>query len=210
MRDEFLKRIRNELEEKEKAREELIVKSRELRLNSSKAIANIHSGNPEKSSEHLDKAGKILEEVLELWNHHPELFYLAHDSVQEYVEAYVFTHAIESLRLPEYLPVAIPQCVLPGLADCVGELRRYALTMMVRGESLEKVERVVGLMEKIYFILVEFDFHDRLTGNLRPKLDTARNLIEKTKSDLISAKVMEGIKSSIKPSAKNDLSPNPD
>ncbi len=196
MRGEFLEKIRKELEKKEKAREELIVRSRELRLNSSKAIANIHAGKAEKSSEHLGKAEKILGEVLKFQNHYPELFYLAHDSIQEYVEAYVFTHAVDKLKLPDILPLNIPQCVLPGLADCVGELRRYALTLMVRGESLEKVERVIELMEEIYFILIEFDFHDRLTGNLKPKLDTARNLIERTKSDLISAKVMQGIKNS--------------
>lgn len=189
MKGEFFEKIRAELEEKEKVREELIVKSRELRLSSSKAIANIHAGRPERSVEFLENAEKILAEIIVYREKYPDLFYLAHDAIQEYVEAYTFRHAVERLELPESLPVTVPQSVLPGLADCVGELRRYALTLMVRGESFDRVEKIIELMEEIYFILIEFDFHDKLTGNLRPKLDMARNAIERTKSDYLTARV---------------------
>ncbi len=189
LKGEYLQKLREELEERERVREELIVKSRELRLSSSKAIANIHAGRVEKSDEFLEKARRMLDDVLSYRNEYPDLFYLAHDAIQEFVEAYTFRHVIEHLELPETLPVSIPQSVLPGLADCVGELRRYALTLMVRGGDFERVERIIELMEEIYFTLIEFDFHDRLTGNLRPKLDTARNAIERTKSDYLTARV---------------------
>ncbi|AIY89634.1 translin family protein [Geoglobus acetivorans] len=190
MRDEIFEEIRRELEEKEKIREEIIVKSRTVRLNSSKAIANVHKGNLEAAEEYLSNALSLARDLLDYREKHPDQFYLAHDALQELVEAYTFTHIVRGLKIPERFPVSIPQALLPGMADCVGELRRFALTMMVKGESDEKIRKVVEIMEELYHILIEFDFHDRLTGNLRPKLDVARNSIERTKSDLLSAKLI--------------------
>ncbi len=189
MKGEFLKKIRDELKEKEEVREELITKSRELRLYSSKSIVNVHAGKIAESERYLKNAEKMAQEILKYKNHHPEIFYLASDGLQEFVEAYVFIHAVKEGDLPESLPVDVPQAVLPGMADAVGELRRYALTLMIKGDNFEKVENVLRLMEEIYHILIEFDFHDKLTGNLRHKLDVTRNLIERTKSDLIASRV---------------------
>mgnify|MGYP000170996678 CR=1 FL=1 len=189
MKGEFFEKIRAELEEKEKVREELIIKSRELRISSSKAIANIHAGRMDESALHLGEAERALREILEYRKSHPDVFYLANDALQEFIEAVVFRHVVERLEIPESLPVNIPQAVLPGMADCIGEIRRYVLTEMIRGRDFERVERLLDLMEEIYRTLIQFDFHDRLTGNLRPKLDVARNVIERTKSDLIAARI---------------------
>ncbi len=189
MRDEFLEKLRKELEEKEKVRENLIVKSRELRLSSSKAIANIHAGRYDEAEEYLKRVESMIGEVLKYRKTHPDIFYLANDALQEFVEAHLFNHIIRKGKVPDSLPVDVPQAVLPGMADCIGELRRYALTEMVKGGDFEKIEKILELMERIYHLLIEFDFHDRLTGNLRPKLDAARNIIERTKSDLIAARI---------------------
>lgn len=187
MRDD-LERIRKELEEKERVREELIKLSRDLRLKASKAIANIHANRMDKAEEYLREAENVLK-IVEEYKRYPDLFYLAHDALQEFVEAIVFKHIVENTKLPERLPFQIPQPVLGGLADVIGELRRYSLSLMVRGEDLGRVRRIIEIMEELYYTLIEFDFHDRLTGNLRPKLDVARNSIERTKSDFIAAKI---------------------
>ncbi len=187
LKDRFFEDLKKELDEKEKVREEIIQVSRKLRLSSSKAIMNIHANNIQKSQNFLQDSENLLNQVLSYRETHPELFYLAYDSMQEFVEAYVFTHAVRDLRLPDDLPVSIPQAVLPGLADCIGELRRYVLTLMIRGDDIERVEKIIRLMEELYFRLVEFDYHDKLTGNLKHKLDVVRNVIERTKSDYLIA-----------------------
>jgi len=190
LRDEFFEKMRRELEEKEMRREEIILKARELRLLSSKAIANIHSGKIDKCKKYLERAEEILKDVLDYRISSPDLFYLFNDSIQEFVEAYVFLNVVERKELPESLPVDIPNAVLPGLADSIGEIRRYILSEMLRGGDFDEIKKVLELMEKLYFILIEFDFHDRLTGNLRQKLDQARNSIDRTKSDFISARLI--------------------
>jgi len=192
-----LEKIRRDLEEKEKVREELIKLSRDLRLNASKAIANIHANKMEKTEEYLRKAENLLKKVEE-YRKYPELFYLAHDALQEFVEAFVFKHIVENMKLPEKLPFQIPQPVLGGLADVIGELRRYSLSLMVKEEDLNKIRRIIEIMEEIYYTLIEFDFHDRLTGNLRPKLDVARNSIERTKSDFIAARISRSVSHSFR------------
>ncbi len=188
MKDELLK-IKKELEEKEKIREELIKKARELRIKSSKTIANIHARKIDTSEKYLEEAEDLAFEIIGYRERFPELFYLAHDALQEFVEAFVFKHIIENLEIPKGLPFQIPQPVLGGLADAIGELRRYVLSLMMEGEDSEKIGRIIEIMEELYYILIDFDFPDKLTGNLRVKLDVARNSIEKTKSDFITARV---------------------
>ncbi len=181
---EDLKRI---LEEKEAAREELIKLSRDMRLNSSKAIAYIHAGNFEKAEEHLKKAEEIFEEIKKFKEKFWDIYYLSFDAMQEFVEAIVFKNVVENLSLEVNLPDGLePAPILGGFADSIGEMRRFALTLLVKN-NVEVAKKVLELMEELYFKLVEFTFHDKITGNLRPKLDVARNSIERTKSDLLSA-----------------------
>lgn len=107
--------------------------------------------------------------------------------MQEFVEAIVFKNVVENLSLEVELPEGLePAPILGGFADSIGEMRRYALTLLVKN-NVEVAKKVLELMEELYFKLVEFTFHDKITGNLRPKLDVARNSIERTKSDLLSA-----------------------
>ena len=187
--DDFLEVIRQNLEEKELAREELLKLTREMRINSTKAIASIHAGDFEKAKEYLNKSLEILEKVVE-YKKYPDIYYpITFDSMQELVEAYAFMHIVKH----ENLDVDLSQLnvefapVLTGLADAVGEIRRYTLDLLRKGE-FDRAEKFIGIMEDIYNRLITFNFPDKLTPNLRPKVDYVRNAIERTKSDFISAK----------------------
>ncbi len=188
---EQIEQWRKILEERENAREELLKLTRELRINSTKAVAAIHAGNLEAARTLLDNASKIMDEIFKYRESYPEIYFpITHDATQEFVESYAFFHVIKTGNLDldfSALKVEVP-AILTGLADLVGELRRYVLDLLRKGE-FEKAEHLMEMMETIYSNLLTFDFPNKLTPNLRPKVDAARWMIERTKSDFIAAKV---------------------
>ncbi len=185
--DEF----RKVLEDKEQAREELLKLTREMRINATKAIALLHAEDFEKADEHLSKALEIMDKIHEFKEKYPDIYYpITFDAMQELVEAYSFRHVLKHGNLNidfSNLKVEIAP-ILTGLADMVGEIRRHVLDLLRKGE-FDKAEMLIGLMEEIYLNLITFNFPDKLTPNLRPKVDYVRGAIERTKSDFISAKV---------------------
>ncbi len=186
-----LDEYRRILEEKEQAREELLKLTREMRINATKSIALLHAGDFEKAEEHLNRALELMDRIHEFKERYPDIYYpITFDAMQELVEAYAFHHVMKKLDLNldlSRLKVEIAP-ILTGLADTVGEMRRHALDLLRRGD-FERAERLIELMEEIYNALITFNFPDKLTPHLRPKVDYVRGAIERTKSDFISAKV---------------------
>jgi len=72
---------------------------------------------------------------------------------------------------------------LNGLGEAAGELRRYLLDGMRRG-NLSQSEEILGAMDDIYSVLVTMDFPDAITGGLRRTTDVVRGVLERTRSDL--------------------------
>jgi translin len=83
---------------------------------------------------------------------------------------------------PEELRVD-PVAFLHGLAEAVGELRRYLLDSMRKGD-LSRGEEFLSDMDDIYNVLVTMDFPDAITHGLRRTTDNMRGVLEKTRSDL--------------------------
>lgn len=184
-----LEDCRIRLEELEKAREELLKISRELRILASKAIVAIHEGNLELAEERISKGKAVLSRLKE-FQRFPEIFYsISLESLQEFAEALFFEKAVKG-SFDFTLDFEISHSAfITGLADVIGELRRFALSKMIENEP-EKAEEILRMMEKIYSELLSFvSFPERLIPNLRQKLDVARAGIERTKSDLITAKL---------------------
>ena len=74
-------------------------------------------------------------------------------------------------------------CTTGGLAEVVGELRRRTLDILRHGYSAE-AERLLGIMDDIYSVLVTIDYPDAITNGLRRQTDLARGIIEKTRGDI--------------------------
>jgi translin len=79
---------------------------------------------------------------------------------------------------------------LNGIAEAVGELRRWVLDRLRRGDH-ESGDAVLAAMDEIYAMLVTIDFPDAMTGGLRRTTDLARGILEKTRGDLTMAIVQQ-------------------
>jgi translin len=90
-----------------------------------------------------------------------------------------------SLPAPSDLGVAAA-AFLNGLAETVGELRRFILDKLRRGD-LEGSDALLQTMDDIYSLLVTIDYPDALTGGLRRTTDATRGILERTRGDLTFA-----------------------
>ncbi len=70
-----------------------------------------------------------------------------------------------------------------GLADVVGELRRYVLDKL-RRDQIEDLNEVLEKMESLYELLFSLDYPKGITQDLRRKTDVARGIIGRTRGDL--------------------------
>ena len=120
---------------------------------------------------------------------HPDLFYAGYvqDAQKEYVEAVTTLSLISGAPLPSPgdIGVAAP-AFLNGLAETVGELRRFVLDKLRRGD-LDGSEGLLQTMDDIYSLLVTIDYPDALTGGLRRTTDATRGILERTRGDLTFA-----------------------
>jgi len=185
--DEIADRIRQQLTEKDAAREICLKTCREIIRLSSTSIRATHRQNKEEALNLIDTAATLVNQIKrDFKQKHNDLLsanYI-HDSFKEYAEASI-TYSIIFNRLipdPDKLGVAYP-AYLNGLAESVGELRRYVLDGLRTGQYAA-AEYLLEIMDHIYSILVTMDFPDAITYGLRRNTDNTRGIIEKTRSEL--------------------------
>ena len=75
---------------------------------------------------------------------------------------------------------------LNGIAEVIGELRRYILDVL-RRDAVDRCEELMEVMDEIYGILVTVDFPEAVTGGLRRSTDAMRGVLERTRGDLTMA-----------------------
>jgi translin len=182
-------RAREVFAAKNAAREAGLTRSRETIRHSANSIRATHRGEFEKASELVGRAGQLLTEAREALADHGDVLYagFVHDAAKEYTEARVTLALISGSALPGYedLQVEVP-AYLNGMAEAVGELRRYLLDRLNAGE-VERCTEVLEVMDEVYGILVTFDFPDAMTGGLRRTTDNVRGILERTRGDLVLA-----------------------
>lgn len=185
--DKIADRIRTYLAGKDSAREICLKKCREIIRYSSTSIRATHRRDKQEALKLIDSASALINELQsELKRHHSDLLsanYI-HDSFKEYAEASITFGIIFSRKIPDpdELHVAYP-AYLNGLAESVGELRRYVLDGL-RTDDFSSAEDLLAIMDNIYSILVTMDFPDAITYGLRRNTDNARGIIEKTRGEL--------------------------
>ena len=101
------------------------------------------------------------------------------DALKEYTEAAVTLALIESSRpMPTADELGIGAApYLGGLADTVGELRRFILDAL-RTDDFSRCEELLDVMDEIYTVLVTMDYPDAVTRGLRRSTDMVRGILE--------------------------------
>ncbi len=156
-------------------------------------------------------AGELNGRIVADLEPHPDLFYTGYvqDAQKEYVEALATFSLItgEPMQTPEEIGVAAA-AFLNGLAEAVGELRRYVLDRLRRGDVV-RCEPLLQTMDDIYSLLVTIDYPDALTGGLRRTTDATRAILERTRGDLTFALRQQDLEMSLRRvEARLDRAPN--
>ncbi len=178
--------VHADFDARNQARDKALVQARQVIRNSAQAIRAIHRLDKVEAKERLTEAKQLVQQLRTDLAEYPDLFYAGYtqDALKEYVEAEVTFALIQNhdLPLPTDLDVEAA-AYLNGLAEVGGELRRRVLDILRQGYS-DEAERLLGLMDEIYTLLITVDYPDAITYGLRRKTDLARGIVERTRGDM--------------------------
>lgn len=174
---------------KHAARERALPKSRAAIRCCANSIRATHRQEFPTAGELISQASTLLAEMSLDLRDHQDIFYagFVQDAQKEYAEAVTFAALVQGLPLPTARELSIGWAAyLNGLGEAVGELRRYLLDQLRRG-NIDSCELFLGYMDDIYALLTSVDFPDAVTAGLRRTTDAARGILEKTRGDLTTA-----------------------
>ena len=113
---------------------------------------------------------------------------LATDALQEGVEAVLLGAVVAGTPLPGPNDLGVdPEPYLLGLGDVVGEVRRLTLDRLAH-DDLAGAEAYLALMDILARDLLRFDT-TRAIVQLKPKQDSARSLLERTRGEVVMARL---------------------
>ena len=187
--DSIANQIRQSFLAKDAARERALPLCREVIRYCSKAIRAVHRQEFSQAKELLKSARNLLDEIKQTAAEYNELSYtgLFRDAQKEFAEGSITLALITGKRLPDPDELRVNYAAyLNGLGEAVGELRRYLLDSLRRGD-LSRGEELLSVMDDIYTTLTTMDFPDAITGGLRHTTDMVRGVLERTRSDLTLA-----------------------
>lgn len=177
------------LELKHAAREKALPKSRTAIRYCANSIRAIHRQEFESASALLGQAAALIAEMADDLRDHQDIFFagFVQDAQKEFSEASTLAALTQGQPIPTAQQLEIgPAPYLNGLGEAVGELRRYVLDQLRRGNTAS-CEALLQHMDDIYALLTTVDFPDAITQGLRRTTDTTRNILEKTRGDLTTA-----------------------
>ena len=188
-------RLRESFSTKDAARERVLPLCREAIRHCGNAIRAVHRHEFDQATELLQSARNLLSEAEQSISAYSELGYagFVRDAQKEFAEGSITLALVTGNRLPDPDELGIGAVAyLNGLGEAVGELRRYLLDSMRRG-NLSQGEELLSAMDDIYNTLVTMDFPDAITGGLRHTTDMVRGVLERTRSDLTLAIGQKGL-----------------
>ncbi len=197
--EDVLARIRASFDARHAAREEALAATRRIIQHSAGCIRAVHRRQFDDADALLGEARADARRAQAALAKHGEIYHAGflHDALKELAEASLTLAVIGSrpLPTPEDLGVEYP-AYLNGLAETVGELRRFALDSLRHGER-DRAESLLRAMDEIYGLLVTFDYPDAITRGLRRNTDMVRGVTERTRGDLTLVAVQQELETRI-------------
>ena len=184
--DEIAERIHLDFEQRTAARDRALTQARSLTRACAHAIRATHRNEDDVAGGFLHEAGQLAQALRINLTDYPDLYYAGYtqDALKEYAEAQLVYALVHGMEPPRCIDLNLETATyLQGLAECAGELRRRCLDMLLN-DNPDEAQRLLGLMDDIYAILVTMDYPDAITGGLRRLTDVARSIIERTRGDL--------------------------
>jgi len=184
--DDVIEEIESRLDEKDEVRELTIKSSRTIARLSGSAIQGMHRGQNvggalQETREEILKLRSLLKDHLDLYHTG-----IVENAMQEACEAFLVHSILEGEQLPGPRDIGVTDTAyLLGLGDVVGELRRFSLEHLRRGD-IKLASAFLEKMERILDALMRFDYPTALVA-LKRKQDIARSLIEKTRGEVAVA-----------------------
>jgi translin len=178
--------IRQTFDAQTGTRDKTLGQARALTRACALAIRAVHRMDIEVMQAHLDEARQLADSLHENLAEYPYFYYAGYtqDSLKEFAEASITCALLRHQPLPTPEELNLPaNTYLNGLAESVGEMRRRCLDTLRQDNSAE-AERLLGLMDDIYAVLVTMDYPDAITNGLRRQTDVIRAIIERTRGDV--------------------------
>lgn len=197
--DAIIASVEAYFETKNDAREQALRQSREMIKFCANSIRATHRGEFDTAEELLSQAQAIAEQMESGLAAHPDLYHAGYtqDALKELAEARI-TYALvtdEPLPSPEELGI-LPAAYINGLAEAMGEMRRYLLDTIRRG-NVSRSEAMLDTMEHVYTYLVAIDYPAAITAGLRHTTDMVRGVLERTRGDLTTAVRQEALQEAL-------------
>ncbi|UCE36574.1 MAG: translin family protein [Thermoplasmata archaeon] len=184
--NEIIDQIEKNLDDKDAIREVALKSCRAITRLSTAITQGVH--RKEDVTEIFTSAREEATRLRSLVQEYPDLLHsgFVQSAFQELCEGAILLAVInnEEMPIPKELGVTDTSYLL-GLADSIGELRRFTLECLRAGD-VKSAETYLTKMEKFYEVLIRFDYPNALVS-IRRKQDIARSLVEKTRGELAVA-----------------------
>lgn len=175
------------LKRRERRREDLDARARKLRRHAQGTMIELHGGVA--SAADLHALRTEIRALTEYLDHGARVdASLTRDAFQEASEALLLAAIVDGRPLPSPTEIGVDvESYLLGLGDVVGEVRRLTLDRLA-ADDLDRAEAYLELMAHLHHTLMRFDT-TRAIVPLKPKQDAARSLLERTRGEVVMARV---------------------
>ena len=179
----------DELTKRNRDREQALSVSREVIRFSANAIRAVHRGDFDDARELIGKGAARLQDAEPIRMNSPQIFNAGfmNDARKEFTEANVTLAVISGADIPTLDDLGVDAAAyINGMAEVIGELRRYILDAL-RRDAVDGCPEFMDIMDEMYGVLVTIDFPEGVTSGLRHNTDAMRGVLERTRGDLTMA-----------------------